>query len=143
MVVRETIMGKLRRPDFLSLLWKIGSYGIVSVFCFLLNNALLIGLDALHQPLIVSLLVSASILIVVGFLLQAKFTFESPLSWSAFGRYTMMMLPNVPLAYGLLWLLNELLLLPMYYAAPIATTLLVVWNFVGSFWALRRRRTGI
>jgi hypothetical protein len=43
------------------------------------------------------------------------------------------------LAYGLLWLLNKPLAMPMYYAAPAATTIMLLWNAAGSAWALHRR----
>ncbi len=118
---------------------KAGSYGFVSLICFVINNLLLIGMDSLGQPLWVSLAVSATVMIILGFCLQSIFTFAAPLNWSAFGRYTLMMLPNIPLAYGLLWLLHERLAIAMHYAAPIATTLLLIWNAAGSAWALQRR----
>ena len=118
---------------------KAGSYGAVSVACFVLNNLLLIGMDALGQPLWASLAVSATTMILLGFVLQSLFTFEAPLNWPAFLRYTLMMLPNIPLAYVLLWLLHDRLSLAMHYAAPIATTLMLLWNAAGSTWALHKR----
>ena len=118
---------------------KGSSYGVVSVVCFVLNNLLLIGMDALGQPLWLTLAVSATAMILLGFVLQSFFTFEAPLSWPAFGRYTLMMLPNIPLAYGLLWLLHDRLSMPMHFAAPIATTLMLLWNAAGSAWALHKR----
>lgn len=118
---------------------KASSYGIISVICFVLNNLLLIGMDALGQPLWATLAVSATTMILLGFVLQSLFTFEAPLNWPAFGRYTLMMLPNIPLAYGLLWLLNDRLSMPMHFAAPIATTLMLLWNAAGSAWALHKR----
>ncbi len=119
---------------------KAGSYGFVSIICFVLNNLLLIGMDALGQPLWLTLTVSVTTMILLGFVLQSFLTFEAPLTWPAFGRYTLMMLPNLPLAYGLLWLLNERLQIPMHYAAPVGTTLMLIWNAAGSTWALYRRK---
>jgi putative flippase GtrA len=112
---------------------------MISVVCFVLNNLLLIGMDALGQPLWATLAVSATTMIILGFVLQSFFTFEARLNWPAFGRYTLMMLPNIPLAYALLWLLNDRLSMPMHFAAPIATTLMLLWNFAGSTWALHKR----
>lgn len=122
-----------------SLLRKVGSYGLVSIICFLLNNLLLIGMDALGQPLWLTLIVSATTMILLGFTLQSFLTFEAPLNWPAFGRYTLMMLPNLPFAYDMLWLLNERLAVPMHYAAPAATTVMLLWNAAGSTWALYKR----
>lgn len=129
----------MSRARIRELFRKATSYGAISAFCFVLNNLLLIGMDALGQPLWASLVVSATTMILVGFVLQSCFTFEAPLNWPAFGRYTLMMLPNIPLAYALLWLLGDRLSIPMYIAAPIATTLMLLWNAAGSVWALHRR----
>ena len=118
---------------------KATSYGLVSLVCFVLNNLLLIGLDALGQPLWLCLIIAASVMIIIGFFLQAFFTFSVPFSGHAFWRYALMMSPNIPLAYGLLWLLNTKLDLAMHFAAPIATTLMLIWNAAGSAWALQRR----
>ena len=129
----------MTQSNIMKFIQKAIRYGAVSLLCFIINNLLLIGLDMLGQPLWVSLLVSASVMIIIGFSLQSIFTFAVPLKWSAFGRYSLMMLPNVPLAYALLWLLNEQLSIAMYFSAPLATAFLVIWNATGSAWALQRR----
>jgi len=129
----------MKRSRIGELIHKATCYGSVSIACFIMNNFLLIGMDALGQPLWASLAVSAGTMILLGFTLQSFFTFEAPLNWASFGRYTLMMLPNVPLAYGLLWLLNDWLSMPMHYAAPVATTLMLLWNAAGSAWALHKR----
>lgn len=124
---------------FREIIRKATSYGLISLFCFVLNNFLLIGLDALGQPLWLCLMIAASVMIIIGFFLQAFFTFSVPFSVHAFWRYALMMLPNIPLAYALLWLLNVKLELPMRFAAPTATTLMLIWNAAGSAWALQSR----
>src|SRR5512139_3016490 len=116
-------------------------YGAVSLVCFIVNNLLLIGLDALGAPLWLTLGISAALLILLGFALQALITFAVPLSWPALVRYTLVMLPNIPAAYVLLWLLRDRLGVPMHFSAPIVTTLMVIWNGMGSIWALARRRS--
>ena len=127
------------RQDRKILARKAGSYGFVSLVCFVTNNILLVVLDSMGQPLWSTLAISAFSMIVLGFTLQSVLTFGAPLSWPAFGRYTLMMLPNIPLAYGLLWVLSGPLALPMLYSAPIATTIMLLWNAAGSAWALHRR----
>lgn len=114
-------------------------YALASLICFAASNALLIGLDSVGFPYWASLFVNAVILIPLGFWLQATLTFSVPLTWRAFGRYTLVFLPNTPLAFVILWLVHERLRLPMTIAAPIVTLLLVAWNFLGSVWALHRR----
>jgi hypothetical protein len=125
------------RPTSIEFIRKAGRYGIVSFLCFVTNNALMIGMDLLGQALWANLFISASLMIILGFFLQSNFTFATPLGWPAFGRYSLMMLPNVPLAYVLLWLLHEHLSIAMYYSSPIVTTLLLIWNAAGSAWALQ------
>jgi len=133
-------MAAMHWTSIRSLGWGTLRYGIVSLICFIVNNALLIGLDAMHVPLGLTLLISAGLMILLGFVLQALITFSVPLTWAAFGRYTLVMLPNIPGAYILLWLLKIWLEVPMHYAAPIVTTIMLLWNGVGSVWALRRKR---
>jgi putative flippase GtrA len=112
---------------------------MISIICYVTNNLLLIGFDKLGAPLWLSLVVSASSVIVLGFVLHAWLTFEAPLSWRGFARFTLVQLPNVPIAYALLWLLNERLGLAMHYSAPMVTTLLLLWNALGSMWAFKKR----
>jgi putative flippase GtrA len=114
----------------------VSSYSLVSGFCYALNNGLLIGFDWAGLPLWMNLIISADIVITAGYLLQSVYTFRTPLGWRSYGRYLMVMVPNVPVAYVLLWILDHWL--PMVYAAPIVTTILLMWNAVGSVWALRR-----
>jgi putative flippase GtrA len=114
----------------------LSSYGLASGFCFLLNNALLVAFDWVGLPLWLNLIICAAIVITVGYLLLAAFTFRQPPDLASFTRYALVMAPNVPIAFGLLWLADRWL--PMIYAAPIVTTLMLLWNVTGSFWALRK-----
>jgi hypothetical protein len=103
----------------------------------LLNNALLIGLARAGLPLWLNLSLTTSIGISLGYILQSKLTFRVPLAWSAFGRYSLAILPAIPLVYLLLWVLTHWL--SMDFAAPIVTALFLIWNATGSVWALHRR----
>jgi len=118
-------------------------YGVVSLVCFIVNNLLLIGFDRMGLPLWLNLAISATLMILLGFVLQTSITFSAPLSWRALARYTLVMLPNVPAAFVLLWLLRDQLQMPMHYAAPIVTTLMLIWNGLGSIWALAQRRSQV
>jgi hypothetical protein len=118
-------------------------YGAVSLVCFIANNLLLIGFDRLGIPLWLNIAISVALMILLGFVLQISVTFSAPLSWRALARYTLVMLPNVPAAFVLLWLLRDQLHMPMHYAAPIVTTVMLIWNGLGSIWALARRKSQV
>jgi putative flippase GtrA len=138
-VARPRRIGVISMQRIWSFVLAVKRYGIVSLICYLTNNLLLIGLDRLGAPLWLSLILSAAAVISLAFLLHARITYSSPVSWPSFGRYVLVQLPNVPIVYLLLWSLNDGLALPMVYSAPIVTTTLVGWNALGSFWALRKR----
>lgn len=113
-----------------------GSYLVVSGVCFALNNALLIGFDVLGLPLWLNLALTTVVAIVVGAVLLSLFVFRSPVTWSGLRRYSLVLIANMPIAYGLLWLAT--MFLPMHFAAPLVTTAMLGWNAIGSIWALKR-----
>jgi putative flippase GtrA len=113
----------------------------VSIGCVLINNALLITLDRIGVPYLKSLLISAAIMIPLGFLLQARITFGAPPGWLRFGRYAAVMIVNTPLAWLLLWALHDRAGLAMIYASPIMTAMLFIWNYMASGWAILARQS--
>ncbi|MEL7488042.1 MAG: GtrA family protein, partial [Pseudomonadota bacterium] len=114
-------------------------YLAVAAFCAGLHNAIMIALDFANVYYGLSLIVSAAVLIPTGFFLQATFTFSADLTWRAFYRYAAVMIVNTPLSFVFLWALYDRLSLPMVVAAPLATIILLIWNFLASGWAVRRR----
>lgn len=112
----------------------------VSLACVITNNALLIGLDAIGVHYVISVLISAAILIPLSFLLQAHLTFRATPDWSRFGRYSAIMLVNTPCAWAILWAIHDRGGLAMLYASPITIAILFLWNYLGSGWAILRGR---
>jgi putative flippase GtrA len=104
-----------------------------------MNNLLLIGFDRAGVVLWLSVLLSGAALILLAFVLHASITFSTRMTWQSFARYALVQIPNVPISYLLLWALSEGVALPMHFAAPIVTTAMVIWNALGSVWALRKR----
>lgn len=121
-------------------LQRSGRYLGVSLFCFLFNNALFILLDRTGVWYGASVVISATVMIPLGFVLQSRATFARELNWPAFGRYTLVMLANPPVAFMLFWLFHDQGGMPMLFAAPLVTGLLLVWNFLTSSWAILSRR---
>jgi putative flippase GtrA len=117
-----------------------GRYFGVSLFCLLFNNALFILLDQVGVHYGISVIISAAIMIPLGFVLQSRATFDRDLNWTAFGRYTLVMLANPPVVFALFWLIHQRGGLPMLLAAPVVTLIMFAWNFVSSRWAIQLRQ---
>ena len=113
----------------------------VGFLCLAINNALLILLDEVGIHYGISVLISAAVMVPLGFLLQSRFTFAVQRNWAAFFRYTAAMSVNTPLAYLILWAIHERAGMPMLYASPLMTGILLIWNYLASGWAILARRT--
>lgn len=111
-------------------------YLLVSGVCLLLNNAVLIIADFSGCTLLVSVLLSYAIVVVAGYLLHSVISFRRPFGHAAFGRYALAMATNVPLLFAITWLWRDVAGLPMRSAAPLATTCMVLINFVLGRWAI-------
>lgn len=110
-------------------------YLIVSGFCSLIHNIIMIWLDQLGFHFAFSQAVSAVVLLPTGYLLQEYLTFDSHRSWPGFLRYSLALISNYPVALIVLWILCDVLLLNMSWAAPISVFILFVWNYASSSWA--------
>jgi putative flippase GtrA len=117
---------------------RIPRYTLVAIFCAVLHNVILIGVDALGANVFWCQLASAAVLLPVGFWLQSHLTFRCERSWSGFLRYSAALITNFPLALAILWLTRDLLALPMWLAAPFSSLALFCWNYLTSSWALSR-----
>jgi putative flippase GtrA len=115
----------------------------VGIFCVLLNNALLIGLDWLGVHYGISVLISAAVMLPLGFILQSRLTFGTQPGWRSFGRYSSVMIVNTPLAWLLLWATHDHAGWAMIYASPVTIGILFVWNYLASGWAIAARRTRV
>jgi putative flippase GtrA len=113
-------------------------YTLVAIFCALLHNGILIGMDALGANVFWCQTASATILLPVGFWLQSQVTFRVERSWGGFLRYSAALLTNFPVALAVLWLTRDLVALPMWIAAPFSSAILFCWNYLTSSWALSR-----
>lgn len=63
------------------------------------HNAIMIVAESLCVALWLAILLSFAIIATVGYILHSLFTFKQPLSFAGFGRYTISMLLNIPLAF--------------------------------------------
>jgi len=113
-------------------------YLLVGGICALMHNAIMIAGDLAGLHYVVSTIISFSIVTVTGYALHLKFTFRETAHRSSLGRYMLGMTVNFPVSLAGMFLLVDLLGLPVFIAAPLITAALVVWNFVTSRWAIVR-----
>jgi putative flippase GtrA len=111
-------------------------YGLVSLLCMLINNLLLIAFDLRGFHYSLCILLSVAIMTPLGFVLQGSLTFGATMNWSAFRRYALAVIGNLPLALALMWLIRDLAGAPMVVAAPFVTLVAFGLNFIASHWAL-------
>ena len=129
------------------MIWRTAlAYGVVAGTCLALHNAAMIGVDWAARGRLSALGVTAAgfalsfvVVSVVGYLLHSWLTFREALSLSRYGRYALAMSTNTPLAMGATWALRGPAGLPMDYAAPLASSLMIVANFLLSRWAIQKK----
>lgn len=114
-------------------------YTGIALFCMILHNAIMIGLDALGVNYLWCQIASAIVLLPTGYLLLSRQAFRVTRSWQGFVRYSGALITNFPVQFALIWLLRGRMALPMAVAAPVTTALLYLWNYMTSYWALARR----
>lgn len=113
-------------------------YLIVGGLCALVHNAIMIGGAALRLHYAASTVVSYVVVVVLGFLLHARFTYSAQPTLKGFGLYAAGAAMNYPFWLLLMFLLYDLGGLPMAIASPLGTVVLTAWNFFVSRWAILR-----
>jgi putative flippase GtrA/SAM-dependent methyltransferase len=116
-----------------------GRYLAVGATCAVLNSLILIGLDRLGIHYVVSSLIAFVVVVSVGYSLHSWFTFRVRSGLSTFALYVVALAANYPLQVLTLYLLVDLLSLPIVVASPISTLALAGWNVFATRWALVRR----
>lgn len=114
----------------------LGAYGFVSAACVILNIAILIGGEFLGMHYVLSTLVSYVFCVLLGYVLHTHFSFQSTFTPASFTRYAAAMSVNLPSAVFAVWLLHDVLQMPMFAAAPASTVLLTVLNYILNRWAI-------
>lgn len=113
----------------------------VGLACALLHNVVMIGGDWLGLHYVSTSLASFVIVVVFGYLLHSGWTFSgAQRGGRSFLRYALMASANLPLSIVGMFVFVDLAGLAVPIASPLVTVLLVLFNFAGSRWALRRER---
>jgi putative flippase GtrA len=113
-------------------------YAIVGAICAGIYNATMIVGAAAHVHYVVSTLIAYVEVVAVGYALHCLFTFSQSFGVASAVRYVLVTAINIPISIGLMFVLHDLLRLPMIVASPTLTLMLVVWNYLASRWALLR-----
>ncbi|MFZ0849872.1 MAG: GtrA family protein [Hyphomicrobiaceae bacterium] len=107
-------------------------YLAVAASCAVLHNATVIAGNWFGLHYLPSSALSFALVALWGYALHAHFTFRTALSARALLRYALAMAANYPLSIALMFLLCDLMGTAVALAAPLATGLLVCWNFLVS-----------
>ncbi len=102
-----------------------------------LNNVLLIGGDwsGLHYGACIALTFVVSV--PLSYLVHARWTFRTSHGWTGFARYLGGSVSSLVIAAFAVWFFRGLLGLPMLAAAPLATVVMTVYNYIMARWAVR------
>ena len=108
----------------------------VGAVCALAHNAILLGAGFAGLHYVVGCAISYLVVVIIGFALHVRFTFDATPTLPAFWRYALGMAANYPLTLALLFVMCDVAGWPLAIAGPTATVLLFAWNFVLSRWAI-------
>jgi putative flippase GtrA len=117
----------------------IPRYLVVGGACALLANVILIGFDQLHINYAVSSVVAFVTTLLIAYTLHADWTFGAERSLVGLLRYGTAMAINLPLSIALLFVLIDVLGFRMAVAAPAATVLQTVINYLLAANTIRAR----
>ncbi len=113
----------------------------VGLLCAIAHNAIMLGADRWQIHYAISCAISYVLVVLLGFALHVRFTFQETPSFAAFWRYAVSMAANYPVTLALLFILCDIVGLSVVIAAPVATVVMMAWNFAASRWAIVRSST--
>jgi len=110
-------------------------YLVVSGLCALLTNASVIVLVDRGFGSVTATLIAFAPVLLVAYALHALFTFGTRPTHVSFSRFALSTAMNFPLWIAGLYLLSDVLRLPISIAVPATTVLIFAWNFASTKWA--------
>ena len=117
----------------------ISRYLVVSVLCAGIYNLVMFAGAWIGVHYAVSTVVAFVLIVATGYVLHCTFTFSQTFGWGSAVRYGAVMLVNLPVNLGLMFVLHDLLHVPVPVASVALTVILFAWNFLMSRWAILRR----
>lgn len=114
---------------------RIERFVVVSAACALLSNGSIILLVRYGFGTVTASALVFGPVLLAGYALHSVFTFSSQPSRLTFARYALATAANFPLCVAALYVLGDVLRIPIAIAAPLTTALLFLWNYVAARWA--------
>jgi putative flippase GtrA len=114
-------------------------YLLVGAACAGLHNFVMIAADWAGFHYVWATIMAFGIVTPIAFWLHSRFTFGAALSWRNLGTFAAGIAAGFPLSLGAMAVLCSGLHLTVPFAAPIATVVLLAWNYVSARFAITRR----
>lgn len=111
-------------------------YTIVGAVCAATHNVVMILGDLAGVHYVPMTLLSFSLVTPLGYLLHCGFTFGERLCLQGLLRFASGVAAGFPLSLAVMAILCSGLRLPVVIAAPIATVVLLLWNYTSARWAI-------
>jgi putative flippase GtrA len=106
--------------------------------CAAFNNAILIASDAAGIHYAISIALAFLFVLPISYLAHALWSFSAPASWSAFAHYVAGSISSLVVAGATVGIFRGGLMLPMTVAAPLATVVMALYNYLMTRWAVHR-----
>jgi putative flippase GtrA len=116
-----------------------GRYAVNGLVCALAHNAVMIGGDAAGLHYLPATILSFFLVGGLGYALHVKSTFRQSLRFGSYARFMAGLSLGFPVSLPVMFLLCDVLKLPVWIASPVATLLLFLFNYVMARWAIMRR----
>lgn len=111
-------------------------YLLVGAACAALHNAVMIGADWVGYHYAWSTMAAFLLVTPFGFWLHSRFTFGAALSWPNLRTFALGVAAGFPLSLLIMAVLCSGLHLTVMVAAPIATVILIAWNYASARFAI-------
>jgi putative flippase GtrA len=118
---------------------RVERFVFVGAACALLSNGSIILLVRYGLSSVTASALAFGPVLLAGYALHSIFTFGLQPSRLTFARYALATAANFPLCVAALYVLGDVLRIPIAIAAPLTTALLFLWNYVAARWAWESR----
>lgn len=121
-----------------ALLDRIRRYTTVGAVCAIVHNVVMIGADFLGIHYFPATLISVALVTPLGYVLHCRFTFRKARSLQEFLCFAGGIAVGYPLSLALMALFVSGFGWPVVVAAPLATIILFLFNYIWAHWAILR-----